>query len=45
MDVLGGKGQEGEVARALERDGEHALMARAGAGLPPWFDLDWPSEL
>ena len=35
----GGEGQQRDLARALDRDGQAALMARAGAGLAPRLDL------
>src|SRR5207249_4184160 len=38
-DVLGGVGEEGDVAGALQRGREGALVAGAGARLAPRLDL------
>src|SRR5581483_7857893 len=38
-DVVGSVGQERQVPGALHGDGEAALVAGAGAGLPPGLDL------
>src|SRR5579859_2584554 len=38
-DVLGGVREEGHVARALQRRGEHPLVLRAGAALAARIDL------
>src|SRR5688572_6654909 len=39
LDVLGRERQQGHVAGTFERERQHALVSRAGAGLAPGLDL------